>query len=421
MELRKWSLRALGGPAFIFLPRAAPGLLALAGVYSCFRLPPSKSELRRLLFCVFVIAAYPALSTLWALSTRRALTVVLSATVIAAVSILVFRRAGRLKDIFRPAVTFGVPMIAFVCLFDVLLDIPIRTALAEMGLSWVGQPATVGKTGQVESSAVNWSIAILTLSLFPYLNATRAESAGRTSMQALRLAVAIATALAVFLSPHQSSMLAICVGALVLVIAHASKNVAVGLVAFGWLTSIAATPLIASIVLPWTQSLASAIPQSAQHRLVIWQVALKDVARSPWIGSGAGSTRIVFREREMNRKRLMPTGLAAHSHNWFMDLWRELGAVGAALAIACVAFITQRSFSSLHHISRELIAFSGLVLAMSTTSFGLWEVWYLSAIGLSFAMFGLTRSHPSTIHPDFLPDDAGQALDWDQFAGANRF
>ena len=392
MELRKWCLRAIGGPVFIFLPRAAPGLLALAGAYSCFRLPPSGSELRRILFWTSLVAAYPLLSALWALSARRALTVVLGTALIAVVAVLVYERAGRLRDVFRPAVTYGVPVIVFVCLIDLLLGIPIRTALAELGVSWVGQPAMIGKTGRVEPSAVNWSMAILVLSLFPYLNATRDESTGNVSKQALRLAVVAASAWAVALSPHQTSMLALCVGVLVYATAQACKKAALGLVAAGWLTAVAAPPLIVGPASPWTQALQGWLPFSATHRLVIWKVAVGDVAKSPWVGSGAGSTRIVFREKEMNRKRQQVTGLAAHSHNWFLDLWREFGAIGATLAVLFTAIVAQRLFARAQDIPTEQIAFMGLVLAMSSTSFGLWEVWYLSAIGLSFAMFGLTRN-----------------------------
>jgi O-antigen ligase len=182
---------------------------------------------------------------------------------------------------------------------------------------------------------------------------------------------------------------------LVYAIAQACKKAALGLVTAGWLTAIAATPLIVSSASPWTQAIQGWLPFSATHRLVIWKVAVGDVAKNPWVGSGAGSTRIVFREKEMNRKRQQITGLAAHSHNWFLDLWREFGAIGAALAVLFVTIVAQKLFARPQDLPTEQIAFMGLVLAMSSTSFGLWEVWYLSAIGLSFAMFGLTRHAPA--------------------------
>jgi O-antigen ligase len=391
MQLRTWGLRALGGPIFIFLPRVAPGLLALAGAYSCFRLPPSRAELSRLLLWTAFVAAYPILSTVWALDTRRALTVVGTAALIALVSALVFRRAGRLRDVFWPAVAYGVPLMVFISLLDIVSGLPIRTFFAEMGVAWVGQPATVGKTGQVTPDAVNWSMAIMALSLFPYLSVTREASKGSFGKQALRITVAVAIALAALMSTHQSSMVAICAGLLAYGIASASKKSALLLVMAGWLTSIAATPLIMSAALPWADKMGGLVPGSLQHRFVIWRVALTDVAASPWIGSGAGSTRITFRKLEMNKKRTTWTGLAAHSHNWFLDLWRELGAIGAALAVVFASVISHRLLSRLQDVAHEQIAFLGLVLAMSTASFGLWTAWYLSAIGLSFAMFGMTK------------------------------
>lgn len=383
--------QALGGPAFVFLPRIAPALLTLTCVYSCIRFPPKRSELRRLFFWTFLITVYPLLSMFWALDARRALTVIGVGAAIAAASILIFERTERLKEIFWPAIAYGIPTIVFANLIDISLGIPLRTSLAEIGISWVGQPATIGKSGQITPSAMNWSMTIMALSLFPYLNATREAAKSKTWKRVLRMSVAAAIISAAFLSTHETSKIAVCTGAAVYLVAHASKTLALGIVMAGWLTSVAATPLIMSAVLPMTKDLTSFVPASLQHRFVIWHVALNDIAAHPWKGVGVGSTRVNFREKEMNRAPDKITGLAAHSHNWFLDLWRELGAIGAALAVLWVALIAQKLFLQLRTVPPELIAFAGLVLAMSTSSFSLWAPWYLCAIGLSFAMFGISK------------------------------
>jgi len=387
--------RWLLGPAFIFLPRIASGLLASACAYCCFRIPPRRDELQRLMLWTALVAAYPLLSALWALEPRRSVTNVGVCIAIAVASVLVFRRTGSLKETFWPAVAYGVPAIVFVSLIDVLLDVPIRTLFAELGVAWVGQPATVGKTGHIEQGLVNWSMTILTLSLFPYLNATREPSKGQAWKQALRLSVVAALLLAALLSTHESSKVAICVGMVVYGLAQLSKRFTLGLVLAGWLLSVAATPLIMSAVLPLAGRASGLVQSSLEIRFRIWRVALNDIATHPWRGTGIGSTRAEFREKSQHKGTFYKTGIAAHSHNWFLDLWRELGAIGAACAAIWIALIAYRLFERLPHVSPELIAFTGLVLTMSTASFSLWAPWYLCAIGLSFAMFGLTKARPT--------------------------
>lgn len=398
-KVLKQCLAVLGSVFLVLLPRASPGVLALAGAYCCARLPPSRDELRRLLFWASVVAAYPALSALWSSDPRRTLSIVASATAIVVVSVLVYRRAGRLKDALWPAMSYGIPAVVIVSLFDVLLDLPVRTALAELGVDWVGQPRMIGKTGHVEQAAANWSITVLALLLFPYLEATREACRGNTGKQLFRFAVVAALVTAVFISPHQSSMLAICVGALIYLIARIDKKIAFSVVAAAWLISICATPLLMRAVLEVPSSVSSSLPNTLRARFLIWELALKDIDERPWIGRGVGSTRAFFRETRMKKEPVRVAkksrkfvGVAPHSHNWFLDLWRELGAIGAALATGFALLVAQRLYTRLNQTSPDQIAFAALLLSMSTASFSLWAMWYLAAAATAFAMFGLTKT-----------------------------
>ncbi|MGE3228465.1 MAG: O-antigen ligase family protein [Hyphomicrobium sp.] len=383
---------ALGSILLVLLPLAAPTVLALAGAYCCIRLPPARDELQRLLSWTALVVAYPALSALWALDPRRALIAAAGTAIIVLVSVLTYGRSGRLRDAFLPAFAYGFPVVVFVSLADVLLGIPLRTALAELGVEWVGQPRMIGKTGKVELAAVNWSIVVTALLLFPYLAATHAASRASLSRQTLRYLVVLALVATIFASPHQSSMVAVCAGAVTYAVARFHKKIAFVLVSAAWLVSISATPLLMGAALHhMPASLASSLPNSLQHRFVIWKVALRDIGRSPWVGTGAASTRAFFRANQMNKKSTKFVSVAPHSHNWFLELWRELGAVGAALGSIFALLVVQRVYVRLDHIPPEQIAFAGLVLSMSTSTFSPWAAWYVSAIGIAFAMFGMSR------------------------------
>lgn len=412
---RDWKgwLTALGYPATILLPRCAPIILAISGIWSLVRIPPGPGEIGRVLMGTAVVAGYPILSAAWSLDPLRALSIIAGVAVIGMVTALVYRRAGRLSDLFLPPLRYGYPAIVAVNLVDMSLGLPLRVALRSMGVEWIGQPALI-KSAAALLSLANWSMAAMVLAFFPYLYATR-EPASPTARN-VRALVAAAVVATVFMSAHQSSMLALIVGAAVYAVAWIGKRAALLLVSGAWLLCVAAMPSLISALITVSPSLTQDMPPSFLHRIVIWNEALKDISQRPWLGAGAGSTRITFRKQQMDRRPIVKqgaagiygkySGIAPHSHNWFLDIWREFGGVGALLAFLLTAGIARRLYAAGDAVSGEEIAFLGVVLGMSAASFGIWAFWYLSVIGLCYAAFGLGRQ-PA---PEQAPARAVNAL-----------
>ncbi len=140
--LKGWLL-ALPAFVLVMLPRGAPALLAGAGVYCCVKLRPRWPELRQLSLWLMAAAAYPALSSIWAVDPRRALSTV--AGVVAHCCRIGTRlSAGRRVEGGVPAcLSLRIPLATLVSLLDILFDLPLRAALAGVGIDWVGQPSTV--------------------------------------------------------------------------------------------------------------------------------------------------------------------------------------------------------------------------------------------------------------------------------------
>jgi O-antigen ligase len=152
------------------------------------------------------------------------------------------------------------------------------------------------------------------------------------------------------------------------------------------------------------------MPLSALHRLFIAEHAAKRIAAKPIAGWGLDSSRVIgatidqdlkydgtlyrtpLRDDDLLLKYLPPTTVQAlrgavmplHPHSIVLQVWLELGIVGAvllsALLVAMIGII-QRLHGHPELRAAALAQFaSGFVIA--NVSFGIWQTWWLSALFL---------------------------------------
>src|SRR5690606_21745622 len=79
------------------------------------------------------------------------------------------------------------------------------------------------------------------------------------------------------------------------------------------------------------------LPESARHRVVIWRHTSDLVPQAPLFGAGIGTARALNDAQGADR-RLAPgtpfvLSTSLHSHNAYLQVWYEAGAVGAALLL----------------------------------------------------------------------------------------
>src|SRR3546814_3641058 len=79
------------------------------------------------------------------------------------------------------------------------------------------------------------------------------------------------------------------------------------------------------------------LPLSWQHRIEIWRFAAEKAAERPLTGWGFDATRVLGRiaESEVFSGRT----LALHPHNLSLQVWLELGGVGALLVVGIGFFL----------------------------------------------------------------------------------
>jgi O-antigen ligase len=245
-------------------------------------------------------------------------------------------------------------------------------------------------SGHVGDPAVNRTVVAIATLIWPAALALNA----RAPAYSLTLPIGF-LGISIF-TTSQSATFGILVGLLTYAIACWSTKVAQRLVLGALLVGFLGAVPIARAAYSLGLSEAAWLPHSAQHRIEVWNFAAERVARRPITGFGLDSSRAVPNEGDVSKfeswtDRVIPL----HTHNVFLQLWLELGAIGAALGFAIGAALL-RAVSALDQMSRRfaLAAFACNLAMAGVTSFSMWQTWWTSALILS-ALFLLPGARPA--------------------------
>lgn len=129
------------------------------------------------------------------------------------------------------------------------------------------------------------------------------------------------------------------------------------------------------------------VPPSWDARLDIWAFSSGLVAEHPLRGWG------------LDASRAFGTAIPLHPHNGAIQIWLELGALGAALAGALIGWIGS-VLTATSRINPSLAAAGAgsltAYLVIGSLSFGVWQEWWLALGGLAAGCFVLVaRGWPS--------------------------
>jgi O-antigen ligase len=166
--------------------------------------------------------------------------------------------------------------------------------------------------------------------------------------------------------------------------------------------AILAMPLLVGLI-PHIPS--AGLPPSAVHRLVIWDFAAQRIAEKPITGWGLEASRAMPGGRaqpdaatldRLNIKTpaqrdllVMPhvEVMPLHPHNGALQLWLELGGIGALIGAALMlALGVAASRSAAPAVGAGMLA-SAAVTGM--LSFGLWQAWWVGSLLLAMVAVAL--------------------------------
>jgi O-antigen ligase len=191
--------------------------------------------------------------------------------------------------------------------------------------------------------------------------------AGAPAWLALPMAAGTALLAQRFLSdaPVMAVGLAVAVSGLVWVWPRSAPK-ALALVASGL---VLVMPL--AILVVHTLGLGQHLPTSWEQRVGYWTYAMERIAEHPWRGWG------------LDASRAFSPHIQLHPHDGALQVWLELGVLGAAAAALAWAF----AFRRLARHARSLVAAAtagsaAVYFFFGMVSFGVWQEWWLALAAL---------------------------------------
>lgn len=348
---------------------------------------------RNALAGIAALVAWFALSTLWSVNPRDA---AFAAFLFAASGAIVLMAAALLNGLERDvqraiglAFTFAIGFSMWLSLEENASGMYLRRAInslvpmtrpnsihMRMENGWIAsmQPYMSNKN-TVAVLLMTWPMVLVSGVLVRSRNWSLARSA-----------TLIAVVLAIAVSEHETSKLALLISAGVFGLALRSQRAAFAVVAAGW---VAATLLIVPVSLMAFKTGAfrsDTLQYSARHRIVIWGHTAVGVLKKPFLGNGLASTRVLDEMAKPTKERVAGTdlieGTNVHAHNVFLQTWYETGAVGAVLmflaGLPVLAWLRSRPPTIAPHL---FAAFTASV-TVASLSWSLVASWYIAAFGL---------------------------------------
>ncbi len=248
-----------------------------------------------------------------------------------------------------------------------------------------------GRLASIDISALTRSMAAVVLLLPAALMAVATTLTGSTRTIAMMMTV-VAALVAIGGSDSQTAKLALITGTLTVVLARLNAKWARRALTAVWLIAcLAIVPLafIAQGSNLTKHRLNQALPSASPAvRIEILNAYAVEVIKRPLIGHGVNSSYVLGPERDAEVDADGETskgGMRQHPHNVYMQVWFELGAIGAGL-FALIGLAVLRAIASAPERVQPLYCATFAIIAtVLAPSYGMWQYWFMAAI--AFAVF----------------------------------
>jgi len=210
------------------------------------------------------------------------------------------------------------------------------------------------------------------------------------SAWASTILIGVAAATVTLTSTHSNSKVALLCSAFVLAIALLKPRAALALVTSAWIVlSLFMLPL-ASVVEKAGLGNAEWVKVSGRQRIAIWGATAEATHQKFLRGIGAGATPYHPLSHAAQSR------INSHAHNIYLQVWFELGAIGAVLLSITGLFILR----AISRLSDEALPLAltqvSAFIAMSTFAYGFWQTWLnatyaMGAICVATAIRATTR------------------------------
>ena len=423
-----------------YFPNAAVIVLMLGALGAllrpydgAFAIPPA---LRPIAVCVSALVAWAALSTFWSIDPEQSFVRVLKIAALGLCGLILLRAALRLDEEERRLAAQG--LLAGLCLLLVQLAVEVVTGGVITGLLHPSESLDPA------FRMLNLHNGAAVLAIFVWPGA--AIAARRHSLPTVAVLILLSLALILYIGAG-SALLAMIVGGMAMALVRFGPKRA-----FLAITVLSVLAVVLAPVLPnaipvggWMRDIPGSVRFSVYHRSKIWAFTADQIRRRPILGWGMDSARslpggdaLVDIDRDLEYEGAyevlcdrFSTGapnpvpppsphdesprterggmpkycttppydslalvLPLHPHNASLQLWLELGALGALMG-AALAFLAQIALAGAKHSATDKAAAFGTFAAafvIAGLSYGIWQSWWHSSLWLIAAILvGVAR------------------------------
>jgi O-antigen ligase len=351
---------------------------------------------------LLIAVCYGLINAHWSLAKEDAYTYVVMLLVVLiclhiGLSAWVYIRYG--PGITAMAVGFCVGFILAGCLlcFEILSNhwifYHLTTALPQLS----SHATEYVSAGTVPPYFLNHRMAALAILFWPVF--LTVEQLVMIRLRRLFLAGLVPSLVAVAVSEHATSQVAMVAGAWVIIACRLSSLYTGRLLMMVWTTAcLAVVPLCLAAYAANLHRL-PLLATSAQHRLVIWKATSDLIPSAPLLGVGIHSGRTIS-QAEVGRPTAPGTphtlSVGWHSHNAFLQVWFETGAVGAGILL-CFGLLTLRSIGFKHEgVQPALFATFATCTMIAATGFSAFAPWLVASFAVC-ALFAALATAQATI------------------------
>jgi hypothetical protein len=394
---------AAGTLLFLLWPALSPILLPLCVIMPLawyFRDHPLRwIEISRFLVALVAAVAFAFINASWSLARDEAQAFAAMLAIVAICLHIGFASWARLTyggPITATAIGFYVGYVlagSFLCFEILSRHALILTFMKSFPQLWP-QPARYVAAGGLPPHFLNHRMAALAILFWPLVLVVL--HLGRTTAKRCALSLGLAPALlALAASQHATSKVSVIVGAVVAIACLVSLTAGRRILMMTWtIACLAVVPLCLAAYAADLHRL-PLLAASAQDRLVIWKATSDLVPNAPILGVGIHSGRVITRaEFERPKAPGTPWALSVgwHSHNAFLQVWFETGAVGAMLLLSIGLLSIQAIGRQPSTVQPALFAaFAGCTM-IAATGFSAFAPWLIAAFGLSALFAALAQT-----------------------------
>lgn len=336
---------------------------------------------------IWSLIFYVALSATWSPQPRDTILTAVILALIVSVCFEICVQLGRwpreMLKLIAISVCLGYVIGLAYLAVDLIGDMPLRRAAQRSFplLAADHQPGALPRFGY------NRNIESSVLLLWPVLLALKVLIQPR-ALVAVCLGLVCAVVGLAYWSEHETSKVTIVASIATLVLSWRAILPIGKFLVLVWSMAVLAMPPVALALHRWQLQDATWLQRTGQARVAIWSYTAEQIPKAPLLGRGANSTRTnhvaappVLTPPSGSRRHSRTTN--HHAHNFYLQTWYELGAIGALILLVSGLAIVAR-ITSTEATTRPFCVATFAVFALAgSSSFGIWQTWLIALEALA--------------------------------------